>query len=79
MIVQALKVGKYDPDKMVTALEGYKFMGPKGYNAVRPQDHALLQPMFRVQLTKSGSRLVAKVLGTASSYATAPPLVAMKG
>jgi branched-chain amino acid transport system substrate-binding protein len=79
MIVQALKVGKYDPDKMVTALEGYKFMGPKGYSAIRPQDHALLQPMFRVQLTKNGSRLVAKVLGTASSYATAPPLVAMKG
>jgi hypothetical protein len=35
--------------------------------------------MFRVELTKNGSRLVAKVLGTASSYATAPPLVAMKG
>jgi branched-chain amino acid transport system substrate-binding protein len=79
MIVHALQVGKYDPDKMVTALEGYKFLGPKGYNAVRPQDHALLQPMFRVQLVKSGSRLVAKVLGTASSYATAPPIVAMKG
>jgi branched-chain amino acid transport system substrate-binding protein len=79
MIVHALQVGKYDPDKMVTALEGYKFLGPKGYNAVRPQDHALLQPMFRVQLVKSGSRLVAKMVGTASSYATAPPIVAMKG
>ncbi|MCW2964729.1 MAG: amino acid transporter substrate-binding protein [Actinomycetia bacterium] len=79
MIVHALQVGKYDPDKMVTALEGYKFLGPKGYNAVRPQDHALLQPMFRVQLVKSGSGLVAKMLGTASSYATAPPIVAMKG
>jgi branched-chain amino acid transport system substrate-binding protein len=79
MIVQALKVGKYDPDKMVTALEGYKFLGPKGFEAIRPQDHATLQPMFRVQLVKNGSRLVAKALGTASSYATAPPIAAMRG
>jgi branched-chain amino acid transport system substrate-binding protein len=79
MIVQALKKGDYDADKMVSALEGYKFLGPKGFSAVRPQDHALLQPMFRVQLVKNGSRLVGKILGTASSYETAPPLVAMKG
>jgi branched-chain amino acid transport system substrate-binding protein len=64
---------------MVSALEGYKFLGPKGISAVRPQDHALLQPMFRVELTKSGSRLVAKILGTASTFQTAPPVVAMRG
>jgi branched-chain amino acid transport system substrate-binding protein len=79
MIVHALQVGKYDPDKMVTALEGYKFLGPKGIEAIRPQDHATLQPMFRVQLVQKGSRFVAKVLGTASTFQTAPPLVAMKG
>ena len=79
MIVQALKKGDNDPDKMITALEGFKFLGPKGFSAVRPQDHALLQPMFRVQLVQNGSRLSAKVLGTANAYETAPPLVAMKG
>jgi branched-chain amino acid transport system substrate-binding protein len=80
MIVHALQTAKSDdPDKMVSALEGYKFLGPKGFSAVRPQDHALLQPMFRVELQKSGSRLVAKVLGTASAYQTAPPIVAMRG
>jgi branched-chain amino acid transport system substrate-binding protein len=79
MLVHALKVGDYDPDKMVTALEGFKFLAPKGYEAIRPQDHALLQPMFRVQLVKSGTRLVPKLLGTANSYQTAPPIVAMKG
>jgi branched-chain amino acid transport system substrate-binding protein len=79
MLVQALKKGDYDVDKMITALEGYKFLGPKGFSAVRPQDHALLQPMFRVQLVSSGGRLTAKILGTANSYQTAPPLVAMKG
>jgi branched-chain amino acid transport system substrate-binding protein len=79
MIVHALQVGKDDPDKMVSALEGYKFLGPKGIEAIRPQDHATLQPMFRVQLVQKGNKLVAKSLGTASSYATAPPIAAMKG
>jgi branched-chain amino acid transport system substrate-binding protein len=80
MIVHALKVGDNDPDKMVSALEGFKFLGPKGYEAIRPQDHATLQPMFRVQLVKgSNGKLQARILGTATAYATAPPLVAMKG
>jgi branched-chain amino acid transport system substrate-binding protein len=79
MIVHALKASPNNVDKMVSALEGYKFLGPKGYSAVRPQDHALLQPMFRVKLVKKGNGLVAQVLGTASSYATAPPVVAMRG
>jgi branched-chain amino acid transport system substrate-binding protein len=79
MIVRALKVGNYDVDKMVTSLEGFKFLGPKGYSAVRPQDHALLQPMFRVQLVSNGGRLTPKVLGTANSYQTAPPIAAMRG
>jgi branched-chain amino acid transport system substrate-binding protein len=80
MIVQALKQGDYNVDKMVSALEGYKFLGPKGFEAIRPQDHATLQPMFRVQLVKgSNGKLQAKVLGTANSFQTAPPVVAMKG
>jgi branched-chain amino acid transport system substrate-binding protein len=79
MLVRALKAGDYDVDKMVTALEGYKFLGPKGFSAIRPQDHALLQPMFRVQLVKNGTRLTAKVLGTANSFQTAPPIAAMRG
>ena len=80
MLVRALKVGNYDVDKMVTALEGYRFLGPKGFEAIRPQDHATLQPMFRVQLVKgSNGKLQAKVLGTANSFQTAPPIAAMKG
>jgi branched-chain amino acid transport system substrate-binding protein len=78
MLVHALKGGNYDVNKMISSLEGYKFLGPKGWSAIRPQDHALLQPMFRVQLTKTNGRLTAKLLGTANSFATAPPLVAMK-
>src|SRR3954470_226969 len=75
MIVQALKKGDYNVDKMISALEGFKFLGPKGFEAIRPQDHATLQPMFRVQLVKgSNGKLQAKVLGTANSFATAPPI-----
>jgi branched-chain amino acid transport system substrate-binding protein len=80
MIVHALqKAGSDDVDKMVSALEGYKFLAPKGIQAIRPQDHAMLQPMFRVKLVSKSGHLVPQILGTASTYATAPPIVAMKG
>jgi branched-chain amino acid transport system substrate-binding protein len=80
MIVHALKVGGGDVDKMVTSLEGFKVLGPKGYEAIRPQDHATLQPMFRVQLVKgSNGKLQAKVLGTANAFQTAPPIAKMQG
>jgi branched-chain amino acid transport system substrate-binding protein len=80
MIVHALKTaGSDDPDKLVSALEGWKFLAPKGYQAIRPQDHAMLQPMFRVKLVSNNGRLAAQVLGTANSFATAPPVVAMRG
>jgi branched-chain amino acid transport system substrate-binding protein len=78
MLVHALKKGDYDVQKMISALEGYKFLGPKGWNAIRPQDHALLQPMFRVQLvTGKNGKLVPKVLGTANAFQTAPPILPM--
>ncbi len=79
MLVHALQKGDYNVDKMISALEGWKFLAPKGYQAIRPQDHAMLQPMFRVALVTKNGHLVANVLGTASPYDTAPPLVAMKG
>jgi branched-chain amino acid transport system substrate-binding protein len=80
MIVRALKTaGGDDPDKMVSALEGWKFLAPKGIQAIRPQDHAMLQPMFRVKLVSKNGHLVAQLLGTASTYATAPPVVSMRG
>jgi branched-chain amino acid transport system substrate-binding protein len=79
MLVHALQKGDYDVDKMISALEGYKFLAPKGFQAIRPQDHAMLQPMFRVQLVSKGGRLVPVILGTATSFQTAPPIVAMRG
>ncbi len=81
MIVRALQKGDYDVDKMISALEGWKFLAPKGFQAIRPQDHAMLQPMFQVQLVRSGSKVgwTPKVLGTASSYKTAPPVKPFPG
>ena len=64
---------------MITSLEGYKFLAPKGFQAIRPQDHAMLQPMFRVKLVSKNGHLAAVVTGTASTFDTAPPIVAMKG
>ena len=49
MIVHALQKGDYNVDKMIGSLEGWKFLAPKGFQAIRPQDHAMLQPMFRVR------------------------------
>ena len=79
MLVRALQKGDYDVNKMITALEGYKFLAPKGIQAIRPQDHAMLQPMFRVKLVNKNGRLAAVVTGTASTFDTAPPVVAMRG
>jgi branched-chain amino acid transport system substrate-binding protein len=81
MIVHALQKGDYDVDKMVSSLEGWKFLAPKGYQAIRPQDHAMLQPMFQIQLVKNAKAqfgFTPKLLGTASSYKTAPPVTPFK-
>lgn len=54
MVVRALEEGDGDVDGMVDALEGWTFEGPKGEMEIREEDHALLQPMFTVSLTKDG-------------------------
>ncbi len=44
---------------MISALEGWQFLGPEGSRTfIRPQDHALNQPMFQVQLVKQRERQV---------------------
>jgi branched-chain amino acid transport system substrate-binding protein len=79
MLVHALQKGKYDPDKMVSALEGWHFLGPKGSNYIRPQDHALIQPMFQAQLVKlRNGKYTAKVLKTISPGLVQPPVTPFK-
>ena len=76
LIVRAVqKADGDDVGKMISALEGYKFLGPKGPERVRPEDHALLQPMFQVELVKgSNGRYDAKVLKTISPGNVQPPV-----
>lgn len=74
MIARAIQQsGGDDVDKMVSALEGWKFLAPKGMQTIRKSDHAMLQPMFQVRLVKKGSRLVPQVLATVPPEKTAPP------
>jgi branched-chain amino acid transport system substrate-binding protein len=42
--------GDADAQKMIGALEGLKFEGPKGTYFIRPQDHVCLQPMNILKL-----------------------------
>jgi len=76
LIVHAVQVADGDDvDKMIKALEGYQFQAPKGTERVRPQDHAMIQPMFQVELVKgSNGRYDAKVLKTVSPGNVQPPI-----
>ncbi|MGC8499506.1 MAG: amino acid ABC transporter substrate-binding protein, partial [Acidimicrobiales bacterium] len=61
-------------------LEGWKFMAPKGLQQIRAADHAMLQPMFQVQLVSTVTGTYRPVLlNTLSSAQTAPPVSAHFG
>jgi branched-chain amino acid transport system substrate-binding protein len=75
MIVHAVASANGDDvPKMISALEGWKFVGPKGPMQIRAADHAMLQPMFIVQLTGSGNSMQAHVLRTLPASVVAPPV-----
>jgi branched-chain amino acid transport system substrate-binding protein len=66
--------GGTNVDRMISALEGWQFIGPKGVNRIRQQDHALLQPMFHVRLRQVGSRWQAVPVRTFSPGNLQPPV-----
>jgi branched-chain amino acid transport system substrate-binding protein len=76
MICHAVQVAKGDNvDKMISALEGWQFLGPKGITRVRKADHALIQPMFIASLFKgSNGNWEAKWLKTVSPGNVQPPI-----
>jgi branched-chain amino acid transport system substrate-binding protein len=74
MIVRALSKGSAtDVDRMISALEGWEFTGPKGQQTVRASDHAMLQPMFQVQLRETAGKWNPVVLKRLRAKYTAPP------
>jgi branched-chain amino acid transport system substrate-binding protein len=76
MICHAVQVAKGDNvDKMISALESWQFLGPKGVERIRKADHALIQPMFIVSLIKGASgKYDAKWLKTVSPGNVQPPV-----
>jgi branched-chain amino acid transport system substrate-binding protein len=65
--------GDTNVDKMISALEGYSFLAPKGQETVRAGDHAMLQPMFVAKLNQSGTDYTAQLIKTLSPQDTTPP------
>lgn len=79
MICRAIQKGGTDTTKQISGLEGWQFLAPKGKQYIRPQDHAMLQPMFQVQLVPaSGGHYGVKVLKTISPGNVQPPVTPFK-
>jgi branched-chain amino acid transport system substrate-binding protein len=73
----AQKTGGTNTAAMIKSLEGWQFTGPKGVSRIRAADHALIQPMFEVQLVKqSNGNYEPKVLKTISPGLVQPPVKA---
>jgi branched-chain amino acid transport system substrate-binding protein len=78
MVVHALQEGGDDTAAMVKALEGWTFTGPKGESTIRPEDHAVLQPMFTARLTPTASGFAPQLVETLPPDAVAPPVAPAK-
>jgi branched-chain amino acid transport system substrate-binding protein len=79
MICHALQKGGTDTSNQIKALEGWQFQAPKGKQYIRPADHAMLQPMFQVQLVAGkGGHFVVKVLKTITAGNVQPPVTQFK-
>ena len=74
MIVRAVQRGGDDVERMISALEGWQFVGPKGPQRIRQADHAMLQPMFQVRLRRAGNRYQAVPVKTFSPGNLQPPV-----
>jgi branched-chain amino acid transport system substrate-binding protein len=79
MLARAVTAGGgTNVDRMISSLEGFQFIGPKGVNRVRQQDHALIQPMFQVRLRQQGGRWVPVHVKTFSPGNLQPPVTPFK-
>jgi branched-chain amino acid transport system substrate-binding protein len=74
MIVRAVQRGGDDVERMISALEGWQFVAPKGLQRIRQADHAMLQPMFQVRLVRQSGRLVPRVVKRFSPGNLQPPV-----
>jgi branched-chain amino acid transport system substrate-binding protein len=76
MIAEAITTGGGDDvEKMVDALEGFTFDGPKGEITVRAEDHAMIQPMYQVRLVQTDGAWVPELIEEIDAETVAPPAV----
>jgi len=79
MIAHAVQIADGDDvDKMIAALEGWSFVGPKGEQLVRAADHAMLQPMFQVKLVSAGAGFEPQPVKTLLLQDVVPPVTPFK-
>jgi branched-chain amino acid transport system substrate-binding protein len=79
MIVRAVAAGGgSDVNRMITALEGWKFVGPKGQQQIRKADHAMLQPMFHVRLRTVRGKVRAVPVKAFGFKQVTPPVTPFK-
>jgi branched-chain amino acid transport system substrate-binding protein len=75
MIVRAVqRGGGTDVNRMISALEGWSFVGPKGQQQIRRADHAMLQPMFHVRLRTVRGKKRAVPVATFGMRRVSPPV-----
>ncbi len=75
MIVQAVRAGGGDDvSQMIKSLEGWTFDAPKGSITIRPEDHAVIQPMFQVKLVADGTSWAPKLVKEVDAKTVAPPI-----
>lgn len=76
MLVQAISEGGGDDvDDMIASLEGWTFDSVKGSITVRPEDHAMIQPMFQAQLVKDDDgEWAPELIETVDADTVAPPV-----
>ncbi|HLO02506.1 MAG TPA: substrate-binding domain-containing protein [Symbiobacteriaceae bacterium] len=81
-IVEGLKKtgGEANADKLIAAMEGMKFQGPKGEYEFRKEDHQALQTMYIVELAMNPGFdfPTPKLIQELKPSETAPPVTAKK-
>jgi branched-chain amino acid transport system substrate-binding protein len=76
MVAHAIAAGGgTSVNAMIGALDGWRFLAPKGMQQIRASDHAMLQPMYQVKLVEhSPTDFTPVLLATLSASQTAPPV-----
>jgi branched-chain amino acid transport system substrate-binding protein len=72
MVARAVSRGGDNVERMISALEGWQFIAPKGAQRIRQSDHAMLQPMFQVRTRQVRNKWRAVPVKTFGAGITAP-------